>query len=88
MFVFPKTTTGKELQQNYRKVFDMVKRTKQPVVVLRNNKPDVAIVDYKKLEELEAVLAVFESREEARSGKLKTLTSLTDLWHEAQKNNH
>lgn len=86
MFNFPRTTTGRELQRNYRKVFDLVKKTKEPVVVMRNNKPDVAIVDAKKLEEMEAILAVLESREEARKGKTKLLKkSLKDLWHEAQK---
>ena len=88
MFSFPKTTTGKELQQNYRRIFDLVKKTKEPVVVMRNNKPDVAIVDAKKLEEMEAILAVLQSREEVKQGKAKRLKgSLTDLWHEAQKDN-
>lgn len=87
MFSFPKTTTAKDLQKNYRKVFDLAKKTGEPVVVMRNNRPDVAIVDVKKLEEMEAILEVLESREEARKGKVKLLRSLTDLWHEAQKNN-
>ena len=52
---------------------------------MRNNKPDVAIVDAKKLEEMEAILAVLQSREDARQGKAKVLKgSLADLWHEAQ----
>lgn len=85
MLGFPKTTTAKELQQNYRKVFDLVKKTKEPVFVMRNNKPDVAIIDAKKLEEMEAILAVLQSREEARQGKTKVLKSLVDLWHESQK---
>lgn len=87
MYSFPKTTTAKEIQRNYRKVFDLAKKTGEPVIVMRNNKPDVAIVDAKKLEEMEAILAVLESREEARKGKVKLLKgSLADLWHEAQKN--
>lgn len=86
MFSFPKTTTGKELQQNYRKIFDLVKKTKEPVVVMRNNKPDVAIIDVKELEKMEAIRVVLNSREEARRGKAKVLKgSLKDLWHEAQK---
>lgn len=84
MFVFPKVTTAKEIQRNYRKVFDMVIKTKEPVVVMRNNKPEVAIIDVKKLEEMEAIIAVLQSREEVRTGKGKTLESLKDLWHEAQ----
>lgn len=86
MYIFPRTTTGKQLQQNYRKIFDLVIKTKEPVIVMRNNKPDVAIIDVKKLEELEAIIAVLQSREEAKKGKAKTLkTSLTDLWYDSQK---
>lgn len=79
MFTLPRTTTGKELQQKYRKIFDEVKETGEPVVVMRNNKPDVAIIDAKKLEEMEAILEVLQSREEARQGKTKVLKSLKDL---------
>lgn len=79
MFSFPKTTTAKDIQRNYRKVFDMAKKTGEPVIVMRNNKPDVAIIDVKKLEEMEAILEVLESREEARLGKVKLLRSLRDL---------
>lgn len=53
--IFPRTTTVREIQRNYKKVFEQVKRTKEPVIVMKNNKPDVAIVDIKKLEATEAV---------------------------------
>lgn len=86
MLNFPKTTTAKALQRNYRRVFDLAKKTQEPIIVMRNNKPDVAIIDVKKLEEMEAILVVLESREEARKWKAKVLKgSLIDLWHEAQK---
>lgn len=79
MFTLPRTTTAKELQKNYRKIFDVVKKTKEPVVVMRNNKPDVAIVDAKKLAEEQAIIDVLLSREEIRTGKGKVLKSLKDL---------
>lgn len=86
MFTFPKTTTAREIQRNYRKIFDEVKKTKEPVVVMKNNKPEVVIMDAKKLSEMQAIMAVLESREEARTGKVKLLKgSLKDLWNEAQK---
>ena len=84
--MFPKTTTAREIQRNYRKIFDEAKKTKEPVFVMKNNKPEVAIIDAKKLEEMEAIMAVLESREEARSGKAKVLKgSLEELWNEAQR---
>ncbi len=79
MFTLPKTTTAREIQRNYRSIFDMVKRTKEPVVVMRNNKPEVVIVDAKKLAEMEAMLDVLESREQARQGKVTELKSFKDL---------
>lgn len=77
--LFPRTTTAREIQRNYKKVFSTVKRTKEPVFVMKNNRPEVAIVDVRKLEEMEAILAVLESREEIRQGKGKVLKSLRDL---------
>lgn len=77
--LFPRTTTAREIQRNYKKVFSTVKRTKEPIFVMKNNRPEVAIIDVKKLEEMEAILAVLESREEIRQGKGKVLGSLRDL---------
>lgn len=79
MFTFPKTTTAREIQRNYRKIFDEVKKTKEPVVVMRNNKPEVVIMDAKKLSEMEAVMAVLESKADADAGRIKLLKSLKDL---------
>lgn len=77
--LFPRTTTAREIQRNYKKVFEIAKRTKKPVFVMKNNKPEVAIIDAKKFEEMEAILAVLESRAEIRMGKGKILRSLKDL---------
>lgn len=86
MFTFPRTTTAREIQRNYRKIFDLVKKTKEPVVVMKNNKPEVIIMDVKKLSEMQNILDVLQSREEIRTGKGKLLKgSLVDLWNEVQK---
>jgi len=79
MFSLPDITSAREIQRNYRKLFDRVKRTKRPLLVMKDNKPDVVIMGVKKLEEMEAVMAVLQSREEAQQGKTKVLKSLKDL---------
>jgi prevent-host-death family protein len=79
MFTLPDITSAREIQRNYRKLFDHVKKTKRPLLVMKDNKPDVVIMDVKKLEEMEAIMAVLQSREEARQGKTKELKSLKDL---------
>jgi prevent-host-death family protein len=79
MYNFPKMTTAREIQRNYKKIFDEVQKTGEPVVVMRNNKPTVTIVDSKKLSEIEAIMEALESREEIDRGEGKVLRSLKDL---------
>lgn len=84
--IFPRTTTAREIQRNYKKVFDEAKKTKEPIFVMKNNKPQVAIVDAQKLSEMEAVLEVLISHQEYKKGKSRVLKgSLVDLWNEAQR---
>ncbi len=87
--LMPKTVSVSDIQKNYRKVFNTAKRTKEPVIVLANNKPEVAIIDYGAYENLRAVSyeaeirdtlkAVAEGEKELREGKTITANSLLDL---------
>ena len=88
MNIMPRTTTSRNVQRNYRKIFDSVKGA-DPIIILTNNKPDVAIVDislleklYSTIEKMELILAqktVLEYQAEKSKGKLKELESLEDL---------
>ena len=88
----PKTISSSDIQKKYREVFDEVKRTKEPVIVLTGNKPDVAIVDFNYLEELkkesyerelkEAIEAIRAGDKELKAKKTKVLSSLTNLLDE------
>lgn len=83
--------SASDIQKNYRRVFDRAKKTKQPVIVLRGNKAEVAVIDIDTLEELqikaadaeyqEALKAIKISEDENKSGKLKVLKpgSLADI---------
>lgn len=89
MSLMPQTVSAKDIQRNYRKVFNLVKKTKKPVVVLTNNKPDVAIVDpeilnqlTQRIEELEmadALEAIKEYYQAEKDGTLIQADSLADL---------
>lgn len=46
------TVTARDLLRSYKGVFDKVKRTKQPAVVMSQKKPQVAIVSMEDLEKL------------------------------------
>lgn len=87
--LMPNTVSVSDIQKNYRKVFDRARRTKEPVIVLSNNKPDVAIIGYDELEVLrkvaydvevkDALRVVEEGRKEFKEGKTIKADSLADL---------
>ena len=89
MFNFPKTTTVREIQRNYKKIFEDVKKSKKPIIVMKNNKPDVAVIDVKILEALEkrieeleledALNSIKQGEKEYREGKTIQANSLADL---------
>lgn len=49
-FSFPTTISARDIQRGYKKVFDTVKKTKKPVVVMANNSPQAAIISLEMLE--------------------------------------
>lgn len=88
----PKTVSSSDIQKRYREIFDEVKKTKEPVIVLHGNKPDVAIVDFNYLEELkqesydkelkDAVEAIRAGEKELKAKKTKIFPSLANLLDE------
>lgn len=48
----PKTASMREVQRNYKKLFDNVFRTKEPLYLLSNNKPKVVVLDVKIFENM------------------------------------
>jgi len=89
MFSFPKTTTVREIQRNYKKVFNEAKKSKKPIIVMKNNKPDIAVIDVKILEKLEkrieeleledALNSIKQGEREYKEGKTIKANSLADL---------
>ena len=44
--LMPATTTATQIQRNYRKIVKDIKKSKEPMMVLSNNKPDLIVIDY------------------------------------------
>ena len=92
MSILPKLTSAAKMQRSYKKVIEAVKETKEPVVILRRNKPEAAIIDIETFEEilqkaesfdeLKAIEAIKRSEKEYRGGKAKKLKSLKSLLDE------
>ena len=92
MNIMPRTVSANQIQKNYRSIFNTVKSTQEPTIVLLNNQPDVAIVDINYLEKLQekivelemadAMEAIRDYEEAKREGKLIEANSLEDLLNE------
>lgn len=89
MNLFPTAVSVSDLQRNYAKVIKKAKSSDQPVILLRNNKPELALVNLKKLQYLidrtsdwetkDALEAIKEGELAYKTGKT---TVLSDNLHE------
>jgi prevent-host-death family protein len=87
--IMPKTASSKDIQRNYRALFDEVVSTEEPLVIINNSKPEVVILSIKMYESLNesvekhelemAKKAVENYNSEKITGKLKKLSSLSSL---------
>lgn len=76
----PMTASVREIQRNYKKLFDYVNKTKEPLYLLSNNRPQVVVLDIavfedimkeKELTEEEALQIIAEGDKEYEEGKLE-----------------
>ena len=87
--MFPKTASVQQIQRNYRSILDQAMQTKEPIIILNNNKPEVVIIEVHEFEKMQekaqkyelemAKQAIAAYQEEKTNGKLKKLHSLKDL---------
>lgn len=87
--LMPKTASSKDIQKNYRTLFNEVMSSEEPLIVLNNNKPEVVVISIKTFESLSqsredyeqnmAQKAIENYKLEKKNGKLKKLSSLADL---------
>ena len=86
----PKLASARDIQRDYRRLADLVKKTQETVIIMKNNQPDVALVDIKRLEylerqsveceELKTIEEIRKGKKEFLSGKAKLLKgNLSDL---------
>ncbi|MFA4814880.1 MAG: type II toxin-antitoxin system Phd/YefM family antitoxin [Candidatus Gracilibacteria bacterium] len=87
--LMPKTASPRDIQRNYRTLFDEVRTSEEPLLILNNNQPDVVVISYaeysaltssrEEYEQTMARAAIENYESEKKTGKLKALSSLADL---------
>ena len=86
--IMPLTATTTDIQRSYRQVFNQAKKF-GPVIILTNNKPDVAIISIKELQKLrlqqqktemaDTITSIASYQTDKKQNKLIKANSLANL---------
>ncbi len=67
------TISARQIQREYKKVLKMANDSKEPVIVMANNKPLGAIIGLEMLERIQFELIVKQVLMESKSGETKVI---------------
>jgi prevent-host-death family protein len=73
------TVSARQIQREYKKVLEDANKSKEPIVVMANNKPLGAIISLDLLEKLQMEAVLNEALEEYKAGKTKTISTMKEL---------
>ena len=73
------TVSARQIQREYKKVLGQANKSKEPVIVISNNKPVGAVIGLDQLEKLRLDAAYEEAMDEYKAGKTTTLETEQDL---------
>ena len=73
------TVSARQIQREYKKVLENANKSKEPIVVMSNNKPLGAIIGLDLLEKLQLEAVLKEALEEHKAGKTKSISTTEEL---------
>ncbi len=73
------TVSARQIQRGYKKLLEDANKSKEPIVVMANNKPLGAIISLDLLEKLQMEAVLNEALEEYKAGKTKAISTMEDL---------
>jgi len=73
------TVSARQIQREYKKILKIANESKEPIIVMANNKPLGAIIGLKQLEKIQLEAVLNEALNEYRAGKTKSIESTKDL---------
>ena len=71
--------SARQIQREYKKVLENANKSKEPIVVMANNKPLGAIIGLDLLEKLQLEAVLNEALKEYKAGKTKTISTMEEL---------
>lgn len=73
------TISARQIQREYKKVLQLANESKEPIIVMSNNKPLGAVIGLDLLEKLQLDAALREALAEYKAGKTKPISSQEEL---------
>lgn len=73
------TISARQIQREYKKVLANANKSKEPIVVMSNNKPQGAIIGLDLLERIQLEAIAEDALKESREGKTKIIKTKRDL---------
>lgn len=73
------TISARQIQREYKKVLQRANESKEPIVVMANNKPLGAVIGLDLLEKLQLEAAYNEAMKEYKAGKTTSIETEEDL---------
>ena len=73
------TISARQIQREYKKVLMDANKSKEPIIVMSNNKPQGAIIGLDLLEKLQLDAVLAEALKEYKAGKTKSISTQEEL---------
>ena len=73
------TVSARQIQREYKKVLEKANKSKKPIVVMSNNKPQGAIIGLDLLEKLQLDAVLNEALEDYKAGRTKSISTMEEL---------
>lgn len=73
------TVSARQIQREYKKILLEANQSKEPIVVMANNKPLGAIVGLDLLEKIQSEMVLKEALEDYKTGRTKKISSIEEL---------
>lgn len=73
------TISARQIQREYKKVLELANKSKEPIIVMANNKPVGAVIGLDQLEKIQLEAVLHDALEEYKVGKTKSIKTEKDL---------
>lgn len=73
------TVSARQIQRRYKKILEDANKSKEPIVVMSNNKPQGAIISLDLLEKIRMETVLEEALDDYRAGRTKSISTKKEL---------